>query len=265
MVVFPACSAPLETPLLRTNRRGDTAGTRFASDVATILTATRHERNCSMTTSAETNQSFYDRISQAYDLIANAGEHKAREAGEAALAVAEGERVLEIGFGTGNSILSLAASSGESGHVSGIDVSPGMLRVAEKKIAEKGQQGQVDLNIGDARELPYPDGSFDAAFASFTLELFPLDDIPQVTAEVFRVLKAGGRFGVVSMATVKEGVTPSALERTYVWMHRHFPHIVDCQPIDVAAVLSEAGFQIQQETEMEIWTMPVRAIIALRP
>ncbi|MEO8166149.1 MAG: hypothetical protein ABI619_12210, partial [Betaproteobacteria bacterium] len=50
---------------------------------------------------------------------------------------------------------------------------------------------------------------------------------------VRRVLKPGGRFGTVSMATTPPGQTDSLLERTYKWMHEHFPHIVDCQPIDV--------------------------------
>ena len=43
---------------------------------------------------SETNESFYDRISHAYDLISDSNEHKARGAGEEALAICEGERVL---------------------------------------------------------------------------------------------------------------------------------------------------------------------------
>jgi demethylmenaquinone methyltransferase/2-methoxy-6-polyprenyl-1,4-benzoquinol methylase len=104
---------------------------------------------------------------------------------------------------------------------------------------------------------------FDAAFTSFTLELFPLDDIPVVLAEIRRVLRDGGRLGVVSMATVKQGERASLLEKTYVWMHRHFPHIVDCQPIDVAQCLADAGFDVQDEIDMEIWTMPVRAVLGV--
>ncbi len=209
-----------------------------------------------------TNQSFYDRISHAYDLISDAGEHKAREQGEQALAVKEGERVLEIGFGTGNTMIHLATSVGDSGSVSGIDVSTGMLAVATKKLAAKGFSDRVDLCVGDARKLPYDNDTFDAVFASFTLELFPLNDIPDVLSEVARVLKPEGRLGVVSMATVKEGQKPSELEKTYIWMHQHFPHIVDCQPIDVVQLVSDAGLTVQQELEMSIWTMPVRCVVA---
>ena len=209
-----------------------------------------------------TNQSFYDRISHAYDLISDAGEHKAREQGEQTLNVQSGENVLEIGFGTGNTLLHLAEAVGESGRVSGIDVSTGMLEVATRKVESKSLADRVDLSVGDARQLPYEDDSFDAVFASFTLELFSLNDIPAVLAEVARVLKPGGRLGVVSMATVQEGEKASALEKTYVWMHQHFPHIVDCQPIDVVELVEGAGLQVQEKVEMTIWTMPVRCVVA---
>ncbi len=212
-----------------------------------------------------TNQSFYDRISHAYDMIADSNEHKARETGEVALAIRPGERVLEIGFGTGNSLLHLAQAVGPTGQVCGIDVSPGMLSVAQGKLDTSGLSDRVKLVVGDARTLPFEADSFDAAFTSFTLELFPLSDIPTVLQEVRRVLRPGGRLGVVSMATVRDGQKASALEKTYIWMHQHFPHIVDCQPIDAAQFLREAGFEVRHEQEMEIWTMPVRAVVGRVP
>ena len=97
---------------------------------------------------------------------------------------------------------------------------------------------------------------------SFTLELFPAEVIPTVLAEVARVPKRGGRLGVVSMATAPEGDQESVLERTYKWMHRHFPQIVDCQPIDVEGVLAASDFEVAQADRIEIWTMPVAAVVA---
>jgi demethylmenaquinone methyltransferase/2-methoxy-6-polyprenyl-1,4-benzoquinol methylase len=210
------------------------------------------------------NRKFYDRISRAYDLIAETDEHEAREAGERLLKLSPGESVLEIGFGTGNSVVNMAEAVGTSGKVCGIDVSSGMLEVAQARIAESRLSDRVDLRTGDARELPYDDKSFAAAFASFTLELFPLEDIPMVLAEVHRVLEEGGRFGVVSMAKVEQDQHASLLEKTYIWMHRHFPHIVDCRPIDPAQCLRDAGFSIQDEITMDIWTMPVKAVVGVK-
>jgi demethylmenaquinone methyltransferase/2-methoxy-6-polyprenyl-1,4-benzoquinol methylase len=208
------------------------------------------------------NRAFYDRISGVYDWLADANEGPARRAGVEALAVRPGERVLELGFGTGNEVLELVRLVGPTGAVAGIDVSPGMLGVAREKLAADPPAAAVELRVGDARRLPFADESFDAVYTSFTLELFPAEDIPIVLAEVRRVLRDGGRVGVVSMAEVRAGDHPSALERGYVWMHRHFPHIVDCRPIDVAGVLTAAGFTLVSRQDLEIWTMPVGVVVA---
>jgi demethylmenaquinone methyltransferase/2-methoxy-6-polyprenyl-1,4-benzoquinol methylase len=213
----------------------------------------------------EPNRAFYDRISAAYDLLSDTNERAARQAGVQALAMKPGERVLEIGCGTGNELLDLASLVGPTGQVCGIDVSSGMLEVSRRKLEKHPPTGPVELREGDARKLPFPDASFDAVYCSFTLELFSDDDIPRVLAEVRRVLRAGGRVGVVSMAKVKPGEKPSLLERSYVWMHRHFPHIVDCRPIDPTALLTAAGFRVTKQAGLEIWTMPVAVIAAEKP
>ena len=183
----------------------------------------------------ESNRHFYDRIANAYDLLADANERAARQAGVQALALKAGEVVLELGFGTGNEVIDLAGLVGATGKVAGIDISSGMLAVTNRKLAAANLSTPVDLRVGDARSLPFADGAFDAVYTSFTLELFPAEDIPVVLAESRRTLKPGGGISVVSMATVRPGHHTSALERVYVWMHRHFPHLVDCRPIDTEA------------------------------
>jgi demethylmenaquinone methyltransferase/2-methoxy-6-polyprenyl-1,4-benzoquinol methylase len=212
----------------------------------------------------ESNRAFYDRISEAYDLIADANERAARLTGIREMALQPGESVLELGFGTGNEILDLASGAGATGHVHGIDISPGMLRVARRKVEKARPAAAVDLRVADARKLPFEEASFDAVYSSFTLELFPPDEVGLVIREVARVLRPGGRFGNVSMAKVGPGKQPSALEDVYIWMHRHFPHIVDCRPIDAPTLLTEVGFQIARRVDLEIWSMPVCALVATK-
>jgi demethylmenaquinone methyltransferase/2-methoxy-6-polyprenyl-1,4-benzoquinol methylase len=209
----------------------------------------------------EDNRAFYNRIASAYDWLADSNEKAARERGLSLLGPQPGEKVLELGFGTGNEVLALAEKVGKAGLVAGIDISQRMLEVTQGKLAASPPEARLDLRVGDARSLPWPDGSFDAAYTSFTLELFPEADLPVVLAEVKRVLRPGGRLAVVSMATVPQGQKPSLLEDIYVWMHRHFPHIVDCRPIDPPALLRAAGYSVEQTAEMVIWTMPVRAAL----
>ena len=207
-------------------------------------------------------QHFYDRISHAYDLIADGGEHVAREKGLELLSVQPGESVLEIGYGTGHSIVTLAKAVGERGRISGIDISPGMRDVAIKRVTDAGCKGQIELLVQSAPPLPFADASFDVVVMSFTLELFPLETIPNVLAECKRVLKPSGRLGVVSMATVEAPDQESVLERTYVWMHTHFPHIVDCQPIPLETMLRDAGFTLAKHERMDLFTMPVAIAVA---
>ncbi len=207
-------------------------------------------------------RSFYDRVSAAYDALADAGEHRARERGLEMLGVSAGEVVLEIGYGTGHSLVELANAVGVDGAVHGVDISRGMHDVAESRVTKAGLGDRVRLRVAAVPPLPCDDESFDAVTMSFTLELFPSEVIPTVLAEVARVLKPDGRLGVVSMATVPQGDHESALERAYKWMHRHFPHIVDCQPIDVEEVLAASGFEVAHDERIEISTMPVATVVA---
>lgn len=97
---------------------------------------------------------------------------------------------------------------------------------------------------------------------AFTLELFPDDTIPGVLSEVRRTLQAHGRFVAVSMTLGTDEQRHRMSERVYTWMHRHFPHIVDCRPIDVDRFLAEAGFTISRVERLEIWGLPVAVCLA---
>jgi len=206
-------------------------------------------------------RAFYTRISSVYDALADRDEHQAREAGLALLDAHAGEHVLEIGFGTGSSLVELATAVGVSGRVCGIDISTGMRAVAEQRLRSTAS-GIVDLRAAAVPPIPFDDMAFAATFTAFTLELFPDDTLPTILGEVRRTLCAGGRFVVVSMDIGTAEQRRRAPERIYTWMHRHFPHIVDCRPIDVEQRLAEAGFTIQRIERFEIWGLPVIACLA---
>lgn len=116
-----------------------------------------------------------------------------------------------------------------------------------------------ELYCGDGQVLPFRSDVFDAAFMSFTLELFDTPDIPQVLGEVRRVLTRRGRFGVVSMS--KEGET-GALLRLYEWAHTKWPAYVDCRPIYLERFLEAAGFGIHSKEGVSMFGLPGEIIVA---
>lgn len=203
---------------------------------------------------------FYDRISGAYDLIADAGERACRDQGLRALGVTGGEHVLEVGFGTGHALVALASLVGSGGLVCGVDISEGMLGVARRAVQASGAHN-VALSIGDGRALSFRNASFDAAFMSFTLELFDPVAMAVVLDEVRRVIRPTGRVGIVAMA---ESANQNIMIDMYAWLHRHFPHFVDCRPIDLAGLLVRAGFRVRTGPPMSIWQLPVAACVGLK-
>ncbi len=210
-------------------------------------------------------RTFYDRISSVYDLIADAGEHRARELGLTRLAASRGESILEVGFGTGHALVALAQAVKPEGRVTGVDLSEGMRNVASRRVAREGLQDRVTLACDEVPPLAFEDNCFDAAFLSFTLELFPPARIPEVLREIRRVLRPRGRVGVVSMASVSPGERESRLEKSYKWMHRHFPHIVDCQPIEVERHVGEAGYELIENERIKLFTLPVAVVVGQKP
>lgn len=214
-----------------------------------------------VTRSKDAAKISYDRMSRWYDLIAGTSEQQYVKTGLDLLRAAEGERILEIGYGTGKSTLNLAQSVGESGRVYGLDLSEGMQHVASRRINKAGLLDRVELRCGDAVSLPFPDNSFDAVFMSFTLELFDIPEIPIVLRECKRVLRNYRRIVVVSMAKPHKA---SMAVRLYEWVHKMFPNYADCRPIYPAAALSAAGFHVSVKKDMSMWGLPVAAVLATK-
>ena len=198
----------------------------------------------------------YDRLSRWYDWFASSEKHFT-EIGLRMLKIQPGEKVLEIGFGTGQGLVALAHSAGETGKVYGIDLSEGMFRVAQARIARAGLSSRVELHLGDAANLPFEDDFFDAIFISFTLELFDTPEIPLVLGECKRVLREDGRLGVVALEK-----KDCRAVKIYEWFHARMPALVDCRPIHARKTIEAAGFELAEASEEAMWGLPVEIVIA---
>jgi len=201
----------------------------------------------------------YSRISRIYDLIAGPFEKRYRNEGLRQLGVATGEQVLEIGFGTGQAIVTIAQAVGGSGKVYGIDISAGMLDVASRRVGKAMFSQRVVLKRDDAADLPFKEDFFDAIFICFTMEVFDTPEIPAVLQDCHKVLKEGGRLCVVSLAK-KEKSSPTLT--LYMLARRIFPGYLDCRPIFVREAVEDAGFQTMEVTEMSMLGLPVDIVLA---
>jgi ubiquinone/menaquinone biosynthesis C-methylase UbiE len=129
--------------------------------------------------------------------------------GRALVAAADlprGARVLDVACGRGACLYPALEAVGPEGHVTGIDLAPGMVEALGAELAARGV-ANAEVAVGDAEALEFPDASFDAVLAGFMVFFAP--DPDRVLAEFARVLRPGGTVAL----SIFDGDTPSAFLR----------------------------------------------------
>ena len=128
----------------------------------------------------------YDKLAKVYDLIFGPTLHPGRLRAIQRMDIQPGERVLEVGVGTGIN-LSLYP---KQAMVTGIDFSSSMLEKARERVARQGLRNMRLLQM-DAADLKFADGSFDIVYAPYLISVVP--DPVTVAREMRRVCRTGGR------------------------------------------------------------------------
>jgi demethylmenaquinone methyltransferase/2-methoxy-6-polyprenyl-1,4-benzoquinol methylase len=158
-------------------------------------------------------QAMFDRIARVYDLmnsVMTAGmHHRWRERAGDLAGVGPGSRALDVATGTGDLAVELAARGAE---VTGLDFSEPMLELA------RGKAPGVEWVQGNALDLPYGDGEFDAVTVGFGARNF--SDLGRGLREMARVAKPGGRVVVLEITTPQK---PPLSWFFRVWFDRVVP------------------------------------------
>jgi demethylmenaquinone methyltransferase / 2-methoxy-6-polyprenyl-1,4-benzoquinol methylase len=155
---------------------------------------------------------MFDRIAPVYDAmnrVMTAGLDRRWRKATVRETVRPGDRVLDACCGTGD--LAVAARSAGAGSVVGVDFSDGMLERARHKAPE------LDWVAADVLALPFEDASFDSAVVGFGVR--NVDDLEAALRELRRVLRPGGRVGILEITT------PRGLLRPFyrLWFDRIVP------------------------------------------
>jgi arsenite methyltransferase len=124
-----------------------------------------------------------------------------------------GERVLDLGCGAGTDSLVAAQTVGQTGQVTGLDMTPEMLAKARASAAELGT-ANVEFVEGEAERLPFLDESFDVVISNGVIDLVP--DKDAVFSEIVRVLKPGGRIQVADV-TIQNPVSAEGRRNIDLW------------------------------------------------
>jgi len=219
------------------------------SDLSDISDITDISTRALSVTAVETDfvAKVYENIAWAYDLVFGPSLHPGRVQAIQRMAIAAGDRVLEVGVGTGiNACLYPRNCS-----VTGIDLSAPMLEKARERFARKGVSN-VRLHKMDAAALKFADDTFDIVYAPYVISVVP--DPIAVVHEMIRVCRPGGRVVFLNhfrsenpvLARLERAIAPFAV------------HIGFKSDLDLPAFLAQASLNpvsIEKVNFPRIWSL----------
>jgi ubiquinone/menaquinone biosynthesis C-methylase UbiE len=190
--------------------------------------------------SAKRMKDLYDLLSFAHDFFTRY-EESTRKRALVMAEVREGFKVLEVGCGTGKTLIEFAKKVTPAGEVCGLDISPKMIGKTRKLLLCHYLWGKAHLVLGDATHCPLRDAAFDLVFNSYMLDLIDAPMIPKVLSEFRRLLKATGRLVLVSLTKGSKWYDNMKL---YEWVYKHSPTLLGgCRPVVLEPYLQQIGFK----------------------
>ncbi|HXH25681.1 MAG TPA: methyltransferase domain-containing protein [Vicinamibacterales bacterium] len=214
--------------------------TDFASDVATRALSVAAVENHFV-------ERVYAKLASVYDLIFGPTLHPGRVVAIERMGIQPGDRILEVGIGTGINTSLYPRHC----HITGIDLSASMLEKARERVARAGLRN-VRLLEMDAARLTFGDDTFDIVYAPYLISVVP--DPVQVAREMRRVCRRGGKIIILNHFRSANPVL-SRLERSISPLTVHIGFKSD---LDLPAFLAQAALEpisIQKVNFPRIWSL----------
>jgi ubiquinone/menaquinone biosynthesis C-methylase UbiE len=200
----------------------------------------------------------YNWIASIYDLFGILMESKARQRAIDMAAIRNGDKILEVAFGTGLNFVEILKRNPQ-GWVNGIDVSMKMLERARKRISKTGQKNYT-LYLCDCRHLPFEDGTFDILMTQYLLDILPVEDFIPILLEFRRVLKDGGRIVLVNMTKGERW-----LNKIYEEIYKLKPPLLaGCRGVMAQPFLEEIRFKEFQREFVSQLGFPSEVVLGVK-
>jgi len=216
--------------------------------------------------SKEKLQTIYGHIAKRYDFqhrLVTAGTDQKGRRILVENFVAEGDKVLDCGAGTGTTGIMAARKVGKNGSVTLFDLSDAMLSVAREKVARESLQAHTEFRTGDMLHLPFDDNSFDVVLSTYSL--CPLYDPVKGALELYRVTRPGGILGVCHSTEPANALVRYLADRVedIAW---HLPWLsMGCRSVSVLPALQDAGGKLLLSKHIGISLWPFLVLVIEKP
>lgn len=202
--------------------------------------------------------SVYDHIAPVYDLWARLTESRARDRALELADIQDGQDILEVAVGTGVAFFAMAEKN-PGGTNNGIDISPGMLNKAKKRLQKLSHQNW-SLNTGTAFKIDVPDESVDILMNNYMFDLVSFAEMDVVIAEFKRVLRKDGKLVLVNMTQGERFGS-----HIYAHIYRLSPKSMGgCRGVRMSSRLEGHGFRVGNREYVQQFLFPSEVVVACK-
>lgn len=227
------------------------------TNLEALLDKSRGER-LPVTIAARTRR-VYDLLAAVYPVSSMLFHARAHKVALEFASIEDGQSVLEIAVGSGEMFSQVAAINPKGRNI-GIDISPAMAAVTQRRLTKEHPDVHCALQAVDCRAMPFRTGTFDHVICCYLLELLSTSDIRRTLDEVKRILKPGGKFTLILIGQNRPG-----FNRAYRVASKIVPAFWGRQ-MDRRGdeMLRASGFEILAERQVQQWFYPSRVLLTKR-